>query len=368
MPIPMTRRETTELSPDLSGGGERPRGPSGCPVGGPGGKHVVKKGPPQSSVMRKGSDEKYVALCQRYKAQGLEDWNERAYTEAFDSKCGVLRKGNHGQRKGTRREPLPPRHPIRFTYWHQLLFAPIPPAEWEAHRVLLNDARQLSKQIAQEFARHLAGSCRERGCPWDVVLKGSTTNQRPNTLLRHYIRVDRLWWRNKEAWEILRSLPTKAQTALLRVHYQQSRQCRRKWQTTLDAIERDQKVFHAVIEERASGQSIEDALAKVAIHFNISDRTARQIYVAYRYQALLLLGEQTPLDQLARQRSIPREAIKRLQRMRSDAARVSLPFTLSVPSPICRNWDDVFAWFALALQNMRRYRNGHAPLPRRHLP
>jgi hypothetical protein len=179
--------------------------------------------------------------------------------------------------------------------------------------------------------------------------------------LHRYIKTNRSWWQDKQAQQILRALPARSQAGLRRLDQQQRRQSRRTWSTILGVIERDQRVFHRLIEEQRTPGRFGYVAGERGI--DISESGARRIYTAYRAHAALLLGKETPFDQLVKCPSIPRPAIKRLERERAEAARVTLPFPLSTPAPICQDMQEVFAWFALALQNLKRYRNGHLPVP-----
>lgn len=253
-----------------------------------------------------------------------------------------------------RREPLLPMRLTRFTYWKSLPAVPTSAEDLQDNPQLVQYA---VTTLQAKFHRHLSGPCGEPHCPWDTALKGQPDRRYPFIVLQRYIKTNRVWWRDTQAQQVFKFLPAQDQAVLRRLDRQQ-KQCHRKWDTVLKVIERDQEVFRYIIEHRKSGQ-----LGAVADKFRLSDANVRRIYAAYRSKAALLLGEQTEFDQLVKCPSIPRTDIKRLEWERAEGDRVPLPFPLSPSAPIYRDMQEVFAWFALALKNLKRYRNGHSPIP-----
>jgi len=250
-----------------------------------------------------------------------------------------------------RREPLLPKGLTRFNYWRQVRFHPTPAEDQELNSAIISYARDFSRK---QFAGHLQrGPCGTRGCAWDGVLKDRAASERPFLLLQRYIKTDREWRTDRLAWQVFRGLPTDEQATLRQLDQQQRRANHRRWETVLKIIEQDQNIFRYIIEGKAT-----DWLDVVGQDFDgLSEGSVRRIYVEYHKQAALLLGKQTPLEQLTKKTS---PQMKRIVSYLQEEARKTRP---TPSSPVCQNWEEVFTWFKLALQNMRRYRSGHPPLP-----
>ena len=249
-----------------------------------------------------------------------------------------------------RREPLLPRNLTRFNYWDYARVKPTPPGEMGFDASIGSSTHE---RFRRKFASHLSdGPCQERWCPWDVKLKDRPQAEWSFGLLECYVLLDREWQKDKQAWQIFRTLPADAQARLRKLDQQQGRQCHRGWERILEIIVRDQQVFQYIIAQKASGR-----LGEVAEQFHLSEGSVRKLYAAYHRQAARLLGRESPLEQLAKKRSM-KEIVDRLQR-RQEARPLRIP-----PVPVvCQTCDEVFAWFALALRNLKRYRRGHLPLP-----
>jgi hypothetical protein len=249
-----------------------------------------------------------------------------------------------------RREPLLPRNLTRFNYWDYARVKPTPPGELGFDSAV---GPSTHERFRQAFASHLRdGECGKRWCPWDAKMTDAPKLQWSFRLLECYIRMDREWRTDQLAWRIFRDLPTDAQTRLRMLDQTQRRQCHRGWDRILEIIARDQRVFRYIIEQKRSGR-----MGEVGDQFDLAEGSVQRIYAAYHAQATRLLGKARLLDQLAKKRSMT-EIVARLKRR--DAAR---PNQTQPAPPVCQTWDDVFAWFALALRNLKRYRLGHPPLP-----
>lgn len=247
-----------------------------------------------------------------------------------------------------RRDPLLPLYLTRFNYWN---YDRVKPTPLEEMGVNPSRAWSFHERFRKKFASHLyEGPCGERLCRWDVKLIGRPQAEWPYVLLESYILMDREWRKDELAWRIFRKLPADAQARLKKLDQKQRGQCRRGWECMLEIIARDQKVFKYIIAQKASGR-----LDEVSENFALSEGSVRKIYTAYHSQATRLLGKESPLEQLAKKPSM-KEILARLQgeprKRRSTTAHV-----------ICQTWDEVFAWLALALRNLKRYRSGHPPLP-----
>jgi hypothetical protein len=150
-------------------------------------------------------------------------------------------------------------------------------------------------------------------------------------------------------------------------------------------IKRDQEVFRDLIKELTQdGLSLEGAVVRAAKKLGRSESMVLRVYLEYRAKAALLRDEETNADQLERtlkqldrRQSISGNNLDALRKLVTEAKAQSPPIVgkdgglamVSAPRPpVCRNWEDVLTWFAHALQNMKRYHNGHPPLPWRHSP
>ena len=289
----------------------------------------------------------------------------------------------------------------RLTYWRFSLSLPsASDPEWP--RV---QHEQAIRFLRTKFSQHLHGPCGASRCGWDNELKKVPPEDRGFVALRRcVIKANGGYWRQfPDAVRLYLSLPPHKQREIDKLGHLRGR---RHWPTLLDIIERDQRVFRFIVENKLSTGLIKDLesarrtekwqqLRKISGNMHLS--RLRELYSAYHSQALLLLGKLTPLDQLEKRPSSRRLARTLKERHeRTQAGRGSKMWVVrewqtsprplfrrqrsillqvnreeqrgEAPPPkqkvpICQDWPEVFSWFALTLRNLRRYSQGHPPLP-----
>jgi len=234
------------------------------------------------------------------------------------------------------------------------------------------------------------------GCAVDKVV-AQRPLKRSLLALSDYVEADWLWTQDRDAQVVLRSLSKAEQIKIRTLQQRLARKKRRTWASLVEKIDRDQVVFREMLADDHLRKSVNDrgneGRAKTIDGHHLSIGQAKRIWSEYRRPTARLLGHPLPLGGFTpRGRGRPRADRGIAAEIKARAAKFRLaskverafarddesvvyrrgPISGSTPTarsarrsetPVCRNPDEVLAWLALALRNLKRMRAGHSPLP-----
>lgn len=270
----------------------------------------------------------------------------------------------------------------RFNYWRFVEFAPRPADELAMFSTgrIVEEAKTLTWE---QFEKHREGQpCRVPGCAFDrLLLNGPPAAEHAYQALRHLVQSKSEWKQDKRSQCILKELPPQQRAYLEQLHEKTWGGYRRdRWDQLLKRIAKDQILFQEMLMLNAR-QKMEEVFFAMTDRYGMPDETARDIYRAYSAQRQLLLGEVTsPRVKraiLKRERTlspISRPPIPRKREHDQQSDQEEKSFFDSGGSVIDYDNDGeeispedrdkmVFHWFAHCLVNLRRYKNGHPPIP-----
>jgi len=265
----------------------------------------------------------------------------------------------------------------RFGYWGLDIAAPLPfPPAWAPEPMpLAQDAREDTRATVHAILDGCDSPMHPRHRPdLRLVLDALGRSSEPDRrvlALRYWMALDRLWYEDADAWTVLRALPASQQQALRA--FEQQRWAFPSvvwtWETLLPRIAQDQGIFRDMVAVGPTQAGVAPTSAPdiAPQRYGRSKTDARTIYVAYHRQAFILLG-QGMRPPKAWAEAMHDEGLLNA-RGRIHAAPLGFSAT---PSPLlCAgwkiaasslgNWEAVYHWFAHALRNLCRYRNGDTP-------
>ena len=190
-------------------------------------------------------------------------------------------------------------------------------------------------------------------------------------VLGAYIRLDRLWQQNAEAWRLLRRLPARVQSALLKFD-RQTNGSRSRWDALLTRIAKDQMIFREIILEGSTHAGVVRSRKRLDAPtwrpiwqrspFTRSETDVRRICRGYHRQWSDILGLGVPLDpawQAALRQTGHADLLDVKGRPKTRPILRSLE---GLPTKAReKSADVVLHWFAHALHHLVRYRNHHLP-------
>jgi hypothetical protein len=253
------------------------------------------------------------------------------------------------------RQPRPlPAQVGRFYYWHYEFSHPVattdrpaPSAGRSSHATILKTFRQIRDDIdtqrAQWHRRRAAAHLRDIGIE----------NPTPALLaLAYYLLNDRLWTQNREAGSLLAQQSPEVQAALRTwARGVWRRRTPWSWAALLCRIARDQALFQ---ETHALGPTQAGLVG--ARKYDVSEAGAQRVYYFYHREMSALLGQGRRIS----------------ARVRADYRAFGIETPRVDPTPCLPDLAGrpaeehvpiILHWFAHALRNLARYRDGHAPLP-----
>jgi hypothetical protein len=258
--------------------------------------------------------------------------------------------------------PLPARVG-RYTYWNYEFAHPeetkgsaVPSASRGAHWTIRKTFRQIRDEVdtprAQWHRRRAATHLKHIGIE----------NPTPALLaLAYYLITDRLWTQDSEAGTLLAQQLSEIQDALrTSSRGMWNRRTPWSWDALLPAIARDQMLFQEICAlgpTRAGlvGTRWRD-VPPIWEKYGVSEAVAQRVYRAYHRKMSELLGHGVRVSKAVRDAFSARG-------IEGPRVRPTRPMAGLQGLPPDEQTSIILHWFAHALRNLARYRDGHAPIP-----
>jgi hypothetical protein len=259
------------------------------------------------------------------------------------------------------RQPRPlPARVGRLNYW-SYEFAhpeatkdpPPPSASRTAHAKILNTFRQIRDDVG--VAKRYHPRFQE-----DLMRMGIDDPTPALLALAYYLTTDRLWSQDHEAMTLLTQQPPEFQR-LLRTWARGvwRRRTPGSWDTLLRTIARDQALFQEICSVGPTRAGLvatqwQDG-SPIWKKYGVSEADAQRVYRAYHRKMSELLGRGVIVSKVVRAAFRARGIdVPRIRPTRTMAGLQELPPDEQTAI--------ILHWFAHALRNLARYRDGHAPI------
>jgi hypothetical protein len=256
----------------------------------------------------------------------------------------------------------------RFNYWqYTCAHPPTDPAVPSADRIAHAEMQKTFQQIrderdtprAQRHRRHFETEINRLGIdePTSAIVA-----------LAFYLTTDRLSSQDSEAQTLLAQQPAEIQDALRTwARGVWRRRTLGAWKALLKTIARDQALFAEILTlgptcaglagtRQRSGTKLAADLPPIWGKYHVSEAVAQRVYREYHAEMSALLGRGRRVSENVR-------AFFRSQGIEAPRVRQTPIMPDLAGRPADEQVPIILHWFAHALRNLARYRNGHPPRP-----
>jgi hypothetical protein len=194
------------------------------------------------------------------------------------------------------------------------------------------------------------------------LMRVGIAEPRPAILaLAYYLTTDRLWTQDGEAGTLLAQQSPEVQVALRTwAHSVWRRRTPWDWATLLEAIARDQALFQEIQAIGPTQAGLVDTRWQdgppIWEKYGVSKADAHRVYRTYHRKMSELLGHGVIVSKAVL-------AFFRARGTNAPRVRPTRAMTELAALPVDEHVPTIMHWFAHALRNLARYRDGHAPIP-----